>query len=168
MKSEIKYMFYWLKIIAFSLTGLSLFTGSMEMLSTPVTAGEAIRDNRCQYHIRTQEVFRKIPPQNRGTVFLTSGFDVNNQKYFLQVLKFPNSTSVFCLVKPNSPPQRLNQAQFIQDKLIEKIEKDSSRKANYIVTIRGDKNEKILKALYRLNLTNPNQPKVTPRIVMYK
>jgi hypothetical protein len=161
-------MFYWLKLIYSSLTGLSLLTGSMAMLSKPVTAGEPIIDSNCQYHIRTQEVFRKIPPQNRGTIFLTSGFEVNHQKYFLQVLKFPNSTGVFCLVKRNSLPQKLTQAQLIQDKLIEKIEKDPSLKANYIVTVRGDTNDKILKALYRLNLTNPNQAKVTPIIVMYK
>jgi hypothetical protein len=161
-------MFYWLRLIYLSLTGLSLLTGSMAMLSKPVTAGEPIIDNNCQYHNRTQEVFRKIPPQNRGTIFLTSGFEVNNQKYFLQVYKFPNSTGMFCLVKPNSLPLKLKQAQFIQDKLIEKVEKDSSQKANYIVTVRGDKNDKILRAYYRLNLSNPNQPKVTPIIIVYK
>lgn len=162
-------MLYWLKPLGLSLTGLTLFTGSMASLSKPVIAGEPIIDKNCQFHNRTQEVFRKIPSQNRGNIFLTSGFEVNNQKYFLQVLKFPNFTSVFCLWKTNSRiPQRLTQAQLIQDKLIEKVEKDSSRLATYIVTVRGDKNQNILKTFYRLKLTNPNRPEVIPMVIIYK
>ena len=161
-------MFPWLKSIAFSVTGLSLLAANMAMPLKPVTAGEPIIDNNCKYHERTQEVFRKIPPQNRGQIYLTSRFDINKEKYFLQIWKFPNSRSVFCLVKPNSLPQKLQKAQLIQDKLIEKFGKDSSRKANYIVTVRGDKDDNFLKVHYRLDLTNPNQPKVTPIIVVYK
>ncbi|BAY08046.1 hypothetical protein [Calothrix sp. NIES-2098] len=159
----------YLKPIACSLTGLILFTLGIEILSKPVAAGEPIIDKNCQYHERTQEIVKKIPPQSRGTVYWTSSFDVNNQKYILQVLKFPNSRSVFCLWQPQKLiPQRLVQAQLIQDRLIEKVEKDSSQKANYIVTVRGEKNENILRTSYRLNLTNPNQPKVTPIIAVYK
>lgn len=173
-------MFYYLKPIAWSLTSLSLFTLSMEILSKPVAAGEPIIDKNCQFHERTQEIFNKIPSQSRGTVYWISSFEVNNQKYILQVLKFPNSRSVFCLWQPNSLifqrlwqpqkliSQRLAQAQIIQDRLIEKVEQDSSRKANYIVIVRGDKNENILRTSYRLNLTNPNRPEVTPIIVVYK
>ncbi|OUL21701.1 hypothetical protein BV372_31475 [Nostoc sp. T09] len=162
-------MFCWLKPIAWSLTGLSLFTVNIEILSKPVAAGEPIIDKNCQFHERTQEIFKKIPPQSQGTVFLTSGFEVDNQKYILQVLKFPNSRGVFCLWRTNSRiPQRLTQAQLIQDKLIEKVEKDSSQKATYIVTIRGDKNQNILRTYYRLRLTNPNRPEVTPMVVVYK
>jgi hypothetical protein len=162
-------MLYWLKPIALSLTGLSLFIGSIASLLKPVAAGEQIIDKNCHFHVRTGEIVNKIPPQNRGTVFLTSGFEVKNQKYILQVLQFPNSRGVFCLWQPNSSiPQRLGKVQLIQDKLIEKVQKDYSHPANYIVTVRGDKNEDFLRTHYRLNLINPNQPEVTPIIVVYK
>lgn len=162
-------MLYWLKPIALSLTGLSLFAGSITILSKPVAAGEPIIDYNCRFHEITSENVKKISPQSRGTVFLTSGFEFNKQKYVLQVLKFPNSRGVFCLWQPNSRiPQRLRKVQLIQDKLIEKVQKDSSRSANYIVTVRGDKNEDFLRTHYRLNLTNPNRPEVTPIIVVYK
>ncbi len=96
-----------LKLLIFSLTGLSLFAGSMASLSKPVAAGEPIIDKNCHPHKRTPENVKRITPQSRGTVFLTSGFDFNNQKYVLQVLKFPNSRGVFCLWQPNSRiPQR--------------------------------------------------------------
>ncbi|WP_242045456.1 MULTISPECIES: hypothetical protein [unclassified Calothrix] len=168
MESGVKYMFPCLKYIGLGLTNLSLLTASIAIISKPINAGEPIIDNNCQYHVRTPEVFRKIPPQKRGTIYLTSAFDVNRQKYFLQVYKFPNSTGVFCLATFNAQPQKLKQSQLIQDKIIEKVAKDSSRKANYIVTVRGGINDDFLRIHYRLNLSNPNQPKVTPIIIIYK
>ncbi|RCJ18039.1 hypothetical protein A6S26_29185 [Nostoc sp. ATCC 43529] len=156
------------KIIAFTLTSVGFYSASILLLK-PVFAGEPIIDKNCQYHQRTQETFQKIPPQNQGKTFQTSAFQVNNQKYALQLLKFPNSTGVLCLWKPNARRlERLADLSVIQDKVIEKIEKDVSKPANYIVTVRGDKTEEILKTIYRLNLTNPNQPQLTPLIRVYK
>lgn len=157
------------KVIALALTGLSFWGASISILSQPALSGEPIIDRNCGYHVRTPEVLKKIPPQNRATVLNTSLFQVNNQKYTLQLLQFPNSKSVLCLWQPNARlPQKLKDAAIIQDKLIEKLEKDAYRPANYIVTVRGEKSEDILTTTYRLNLTNPNQPKVTPIIRVYK
>lgn len=168
MESRVKYMFPWLKSLRLSLTGLSLLIATISIILKPVNAGEPIIDNNCQYHVRTPEVFRKIPPQKRGTIYLTSAFDVNRKKYFLQVYKFPNSTGVFCLATFNAQPQKLKKSQLIQDKIIEKVAKDPSRNAIYIVTVRGGKNDEFSRVHYRLNLSNPNQPKVTPIITIYK
>lgn len=190
------------KVIALALTSLSFYSISISILSKPAFAGEPIIDRNCRYHERTKEVFQKIPPENQANTSLTSSFEVNNQKYALQLLKFPNSTGVLCLWKPNAlqpqkallnheimglnlkrifnsfncqfipdlcnAPQRLKNVSIIQDKVIEKIEKDASKPATYIVTVRGEKTEDILSTAYRLNLINPNQPKVTPLIIVYK
>ncbi len=56
----------------------------------------------------------------------------------------------------------------IQNKVIEKLEKHPDQPATYIVTVKGDESGDILNTAYRLNLTNPEQPKVTPLIRVYK
>jgi hypothetical protein len=190
------------KIIAFTLTGLSFYGASILTLSKPAFAGEPIIDKNCRSHERTQEVFQKIPPQNQAIISQTSHFQVNHEKYALQLLKFPNSTGVLCLWHPNAlqpqrallndernwfnlegifnsfngqfiphlcnVPQRLKNVSMIQDKVIEKFEKDADQPATYIVTVRGDKTEDILRTAYRLDLTNPYQPKAIPLIRVYK
>ncbi|HLP89585.1 MAG TPA: hypothetical protein VK184_13460 [Nostocaceae cyanobacterium] len=157
------------QVIRLAFISLSFYSASILILSKSAVAGEPIIDRNCQHHERTQEVFKKIPPNHQATGWRTSSFEVNNQKYALQLLRFSNSTGVLCLVKPNTPQrQRLRGIPVIQDKLIEKIEKDNSKPANYIVTVRGEKTEDILRTVYRLNLTNPNQPKVTPILRVYK
>ncbi|WP_242039664.1 hypothetical protein [Anabaena sphaerica] len=96
-------------------------------------------------------------------------FQVNNQRYYLRMLRFPDSTGVFCLGIPNKQlPKRLINAELIQNKLIEKFEQDASQPTNYIVTVKGSKNENILRTTYRLNLSNPQQPKLTKILVVYK
>ncbi|MCC5636468.1 hypothetical protein LC593_11465 [Nostoc sp. CHAB 5844] len=157
------------KVIALALISLSFYDVSISTLSKHAFAGEPIIDRNCRYHERTKEVFQKIPLQNQARVLMTSFFQVNNQKYTLQLLNFPNSTGVLCLRRPNARLlQRLKDVAIIQDKVIEKVEKDPYRPANYIVTVKGEKTEDILRTAYRLNLTNPNQPKVTPIIRVYK
>jgi hypothetical protein len=163
-------MFNSSNLIALALTTLTFYSANILTLSKSVLAGEPIIDRNCRfYYQRTQALLQKIPPQNQARILLTSPFRVNNQKYTLQLLKFPNSTNVLCLWQPNAvQPQRLRDVSVLQDKVIEKIEKDASRPANYIVTVRGEKTTDILTTAYRLNLTNPNQPKVTPLIRVYK
>jgi len=157
------------KVLTLALTSLTFVSVGISTLAKHTLAGEPIIDRNCRYHKRTPEVFKKIPRQHQATVLKTSSFQVNNQKYALQLLKFPNSTGFFCFWKPNARmPQRLNNVAIIQDKIIEKFEKDTSRPANYIVTVKGEKTEDVLRTTYRLNLTNPNQPKVTPIIRIYK
>ena len=157
------------KVIALALTSLSFYGIGVSKLSKSALAGEPIIDRNCRRHERTREVFHQIPPQNQAKILTTFSFQVNNQKYALQLLKFPNSTGVLCLWKPNARlPQRLKDVSIIQDKVIEKFEKDPSRPANYIITVKSEKMEDILKTAYRLNLTNPNQPKVTPLVRVYK
>ncbi|MBD2246603.1 hypothetical protein [Nostoc sp. FACHB-888] len=157
------------KVLALALTSLSFYTASIPTFLKPALAGEPIIDRNCHRHERTQAVFQKIPPQNQARILLTSPFKVNNQKYALQLLKFPNSTGVLCLWKPNDRlPQRLKSLSMIQDKVIEKVERDASHPGTYIVTVRGEKAEDILTRAYRLNLTNPNQPKATLLVRVYK
>jgi hypothetical protein len=157
------------KVIACTLISLSFYSVSLSTFLKLALAGEPIMDRNCGYHVRTPAVVHKIPPQDRARILLTSPFEVNNQKYALQLLKFPDSTGVLCLWKPNARlPQRLGDVSIIQEKVIEKIEKDASRPATYIVTVRSEKAEDILRTIYRLNLTNPNQPKVTPLLRVYK
>ncbi|MBE9209267.1 hypothetical protein IQ244_22705 [Nostoc sp. LEGE 06077] len=157
------------KIIALTFISSSFYSATISTLSKPVLAGEPIIDRNCRRHQRTQAVFQKIPPQNQARILMTSPFQVNHQKYTLQLLKFSNSTGVLCFWKSNSrSPQRLNNVAIIQDKVIEKIEKDSDLPANYIVTVRSEKNEDIFRTTYRLNLINPYQPTVTPIIRIYK
>lgn len=156
------------KLIALTLTTCSFAVFTLSTLSKPILAGLPIIDRNCRYHKRTGELVQKTPPQNQGTVLLGSPFRVNNQKYTLHLVKFPNSRGVLCLWQGNtSPPQRLKGVSMIQDKVIEKIEKDPSQLATYIVTVRGEKDEDILRTGYRLNLTNPNKPKVTQLIRVY-
>src|SRR5689334_15621149 len=91
-----------LKFITLSLINLSFFIVSLAIFSSPVIAGEGIIDKNCRYHNRTREIFQKIPPQHQGRILSTFIFELNRQKYYLQVLKFPNNTNVFCLLTPNS------------------------------------------------------------------
>ncbi|MFM6157388.1 MAG: hypothetical protein ACKPE3_31055, partial [Sphaerospermopsis kisseleviana] len=140
------------KFMALTVTSCSFAVVTLSTLSKPILAGEPIIDRNCRYHERTREVFQKISPENQGTVLLTSPFKVNNQKYTLQLLKFPNSRGVLCLWQGNPTlPQRLKGVSMIQDKVIEKIEQDPSQLATYIVTVRGEKGEDILRTGYRLN-----------------
>lgn len=158
-----------LKFITLNLTNFSFLIVSLTIFSNSVVAGEGIIDKNCRYYNRSREIFQKIPPQYQGRILSTSIFEINRQKYHLQVLKFPNNTNVFCLLTPNSRTfKRLTASEMIQDKVIEKVEKHPDRQATYIVTVRGNKNEDILRTIYRLNLTNPNQPEVTPLIRVYK
>jgi hypothetical protein len=157
------------KVIALALTSLSFYGISVSTLSKPTLAGEPIIDRNCRRHERTQKIFQQIPAQHQARIFMTSSFQINNKKYALQLLKFSNSTGVLCLWKPNARiPERLKDVSIIQDKVIEKVEKDPSRPANYIITVKGEQTEDILNTAYRLNLTNPDQPKVTPLIRVYK
>jgi hypothetical protein len=157
------------KVPALSLTSLTLYGITVSTLSKAALAGEPIIDRNCRRHERTQKVFQQISPENRARILMTSSFQINNQKYALQLLKFYNSTNVLCLWKPNAlQPQRLKHVSIIQDKVIEKVEKEPSRPANYIITVKGEKTEDILRTAYRLDLTNPAQPKVTPLIIIYK
>ncbi|BAY88543.1 MULTISPECIES: hypothetical protein [unclassified Tolypothrix] len=157
------------KVTALALTSLSFYSVSISTLSTSALAGEPIIDRNCRYHVRTQEVLRQIPQRNQARVLSTSQFQVNNQKYVLQLLKFPNSKGVLCLWKPHARlPERLRDVSIIQDKVIGKLEKHPKQPATYIVTVKGDESGDILNTAYRLNLTNPEKPKVTPLIRVYK
>ncbi|MBD2446189.1 hypothetical protein H6G76_03260 [Nostoc sp. FACHB-152] len=157
------------KFIAFTLTSFSFYTASVSILLKPAFAGEPIIDRNCNRHERTPEVFRKILPQNQAVILQSSHFKVNNQKYTLQLLKFPNSTNVLCLWKPNKRlPERLKNVSIIQDKVIEKVGRENLQTANFIITVKGKKTEDILNTAYKLDLTNPNQPKLTPLIRVYK
>jgi hypothetical protein len=165
----IKVMLNYSKFLALTLTTFSFCTASVSTLSKPASAGEPIIDRNCNFHERTPEGFRNIPPQNQATIVQSSHFKVNNQRYTLQLLKFPNSTNVLCLWKPNQRlPERLKNVSIIQDKVIEKVGRQNLQTANFIITVKGEKTEDILNTAYRLDLTNPNQPKLTPLIRVYK
>lgn len=152
-------------LVALSLTGLSFVTVNM----ATVIAGEPIIDRNCRLYQRKPETISKIPPENQGTVYFTSSFKANNQKYFLQVLKFPDSTRVFCLLGTNQQTnQRLTLLNFIQDKQIEKVEKLASQEAKYIVIVKGNNDEDVFRTFYKLNLSNPNQPQITTLVQLYK
>jgi hypothetical protein len=157
------------KVVALAVTSLSLSTASISILSNTAFAGEPIIDRNCYFHERTPEGFRQIPPQDQATIVQSSHFKVNNQKYTLQLLKFPDSTNVLCLWKPNKRlPERLKNVSIIQNKVIEKVGRNNLQTANFIITVKGEKTEDILNTAYRLDLTNPNQPKLTPLIRVYK
>lgn len=157
------------KFIALNLTSLTLSFAAINILSEPVMSGEPIIDRNCKFHNRTIEIFKKIQAQDRGTIWLTKGFNSSNQRYYLQVLKFPDSTGVFCMGIANKDlPKRLINSELIQNKLIEKVEQDAAQPTNYIVTVKGGKNENFLRTTYRLNLSNPQQPKLTPILRVYK
>ncbi|BAB74745.1 hypothetical protein ACN23B_15280 [Anabaena sp. FACHB-709] len=155
--------------IVLNLTIIGLFSSYIAIFTNPVIASEAIIDKNCRYHRRTPQNIQKIPPKSRATVYFTSGFNANKQKYFLQVLKLPNSTGIFCLFSTNSQKaKKIPETQLIQNKQIEKVEKLSEQAATYIVTVKGNKNENIFRAFYKLNLSNPYRPEMTPIIKIYK
>jgi hypothetical protein len=157
------------KFITLNLTGLTLIIATISIGSDPAISGEPIRDRNCQFHDPTKENYQKITPQNRGKSWLTKMFQVNNQRYYLRMLRFPDSTGVFCMGIANKQlPKRLINAELIQNKLIEKFEQDASQATNYIVKVKGGKNENFLRTTYRLNLNNPQQPKLTKILVVYK
>ncbi|MBD2252120.1 hypothetical protein [Nostoc parmelioides] len=155
--------------IVLNLTIIGLFFSYVATFTNPVIAGEAIIDKNCRYHRRTPQNMQKIPPQSRATIYFTSRFNANKEKYFLQVLKLPNSTGVFCLFSTNSQKtKKITETQLIQNKQIENVEKLSDQAATYIITVKGNKHENIFRAFYKLNLSNPYHPKMTPIIRIYK
>ncbi|MBK1990130.1 hypothetical protein A0J48_021815 [Sphaerospermopsis aphanizomenoides BCCUSP55] len=162
-------MFKLSKFISGNLASLTLCSIFIGILSKPVISGEPIMDRNCGLNERTNENFKKLTPQNRGYIWLTKDFKFNNQKYYLQVYRFPDHTGVFCLGIVNKHlPKRLINAEILQNKLIEKVDRDTSQQNHYIVTVKGNKNEDFLRTTYRLNLSNPQNPKVTPIIKVYK
>lgn len=156
------------KFIAGNLATLTLCSTFVVTLSKPVISGEPIMDRNCGFNERTKETFTKLTPQNRGYIWLTNHFKSNNRSYYLQVYTFPDNTGVFCLGIGRQLPKRLKNAEILQNKLIEKFEQDKSKLNHYIVTVKGNKNEDFLRTTYRLNLSNPQNPKVTPILRVYK
>jgi hypothetical protein len=156
------------KLIAGNLASVTLCFTMIGILSKPAISGTPIMDRNCGFNDRTPETFKKLTPQNRGDIWLTKDFKFNNQRYYLQLHRFPDNTSVLCLGSANKLPKKLKNAEILQNKLIEKVERDKSKINHYIVTVKGGKNEDFLRTTYRLNLSNPQNPKVTPILIVYK
>ncbi|WP_353930151.1 hypothetical protein WJM97_17895 [Okeanomitos corallinicola TIOX110] len=126
-------------------------------------------DRNCGFSERTPKTFKKLTPQNRGRIWSTHQLKSNNQRYYFQVYKFPDNTGVFCLgIAGKNLPKRLKKAEILQNKLIEKVEQDNSQMNHYIVTVKGGKKDDFLRTTYRLNLSNPQNPKVSTILIVYK
>lgn len=140
--------------LTISVLTLSILAGSLISFSKPVIAGEVLVDKRCRRNSR-------LPDSEGALVNYQSKFKAYFQSYWLSAARYQDGTYILCLSKPDfKEPKPLNASQ-IQNQFIRKIVKTSNSNTVFIVTVAEGNGSRVPLTEYHLNLSNPNQPRVT-------
>lgn len=98
---------------------------------------------------------------DKFTVFNQNEFTANDQKYWFYAGRYQDGAVLFCISKPNfSQPKVLN-AEKIQRQFIDKIVRDTNNKTAFIIAVRNGNGPGATATNYRLDLSNPDRPKLT-------
>lgn len=133
-------------------------------LSITGTAFFSNKANATQLRFKTlanpdlQTVLLVAQTQEAGNVIYRSEFRVNRQKYWFFATQYQGGAVVLNISKQNfREPRPLNifKYQFISD-----IKKAPSKNANFYFTVRDGNGSNVPTTIYRLDLTNPNNPVV--------
>lgn len=140
--------------LAISVLTLSILTGSLVSFSKSVIAGEVLVDNRCRRNSR-------LPHSEGALVNYQSKFKAYFQSYWLSAARYQDGTYILCLSKSDfKEPKPLNASQ-LQNQFIRKIVKSPNRNTVFVVTVAEGNGSRVPLTEYQLNLSNPNQPRVT-------
>lgn len=140
--------------LTISVLTLSILTGSLVSFSKSVIAGEVLVDNRCRRNSR-------LPNSEGALVNYQSEFKTYFQRYWLSAARYQDGAYILCLSKPDfKEPKPLNASQ-LQNQFIRKIVKASNSNTVFIVTVAEGNGSRVPLTEYHLNLSNPNQPRVT-------
>ncbi len=119
----------------------------------PSAANEIYIDKDCRRNQQLQV--------DKFTIFNTNEFTANGQKYLFYAGRYQDGAVIFCISKPNfSQPKVLN-AEKIQRQFIDKIVGDPNNKTAFIIAVRNGNGPGATTINYRLDLSNPDRPKVT-------
>lgn len=139
------------KLITISLTTLSLLSCTNLFSLKPVAAEEIYLDKSCSLN-------QRLPKNEKFLVFYKSEFRVNSQNYWLSAARYQDGGAILCISKPD-----FKQASRVNDfpiAFISTIAKNPNRNEVFIVTVREGNGLNVPITVYRLDITNPNRPRV--------
>lgn len=140
------------KLVAVSLTTLSLLAPTFASLSKPVLAEEIYVDKICRQN-------QRLPELDRFVVFYKSEFNTNGQRYWLSAARYQDGAAILCISRPN-----FNQPRPVSEfpiEFISNLTKDRKSNSVFIVTVHEGNGSAAPITVYRLNVTNPNRPVVS-------
>lgn len=132
-----------------------LLTGTLTIITQASKAQDVYIDENCRHNPNLQQI-------DRFVVFYSRKFTTNNQTYWLYATRYQDGAVLFCVSRPNFVQPQLIQAEEISFQFIEKIDQNGNNSPNFHVQVRHGQNINVPLSDYRLNLTNPARPKVTP------
>lgn len=118
------------------------------------SANEIYIDKNCR---RNQQ----IPQIEKFTIFSTNEFTANGQKYLFYAGRYQDGAVLFCISKPNFNEPKVLNAEKIQRQFIDKIVRNPNNKTAFIIAVRNGNGPGATTTNYRLDLSNPDRPKVT-------
>ena len=104
---------------------------------------------------------QQLPQIEKFTIFSTNEFTANGQKYLFYAGRYQDGAVLFCVSKPNFNQQKVLNAEKIQRQFIDKIVRDPNNKTAFIIAVRNGNCPGATTTNYRLDLSNPDRPKVT-------
>lgn len=117
------------------------------------SANEIYIDKDCRQNQQLQ--FDKF------TVFNRNEFTANGQKYWFYAGRYQDGAVIFCISKPNFIQPKILNAEKIQRQFIDKIARDPNNKTAFIIAVRNGNGPGATTTNYRLDLSNPDRPKLT-------
>lgn len=139
------------KLITISLTTLSLLSCTNLFSLKPVAAQEIYLDKSCSLN-------QRLPQDDKFLVFYKSQFRANNQNYWFSAARYQDGVAILCISRPD-----FKQASIVKNfplSFISDIAKDPNRNGLFVVTVLEGNGRNVPITVYRLDITNPNRPKV--------
>lgn len=118
------------------------------------SANEIYIDKNCRPN-------QQLTQLERYTIFSRNEFTTNGQKYLFYSARYQDGGVILCISKPNfNQPKPLDQPK-IQANFIDKIVRDPNNKTAFIIAVRNGNGPGATATNYRLDLSNPDRPKLT-------
>ncbi|MDB9311622.1 hypothetical protein PN462_00810 [Spirulina sp. CS-785/01] len=132
-----------------------LLTGTVTTITQPSKAQDVYIDNNCRYNPNLEQI-------DRFTVFYGRKFTTNNQTYWLYASRYQDGAVLFCVSRPDFVQPQPIQAEEINAQFIEKIEQNGNNSPSFDIQVRMGNGGRSPLLDYRLDLSNPDRPTVTP------
>ncbi|MEG4283302.1 PPC domain-containing protein [Microcoleus sp. A006_D1] len=123
------------------------------------SANEIYIDKNCR---RNQQ----LPQIERYTIFSRNEFTTNGQKYWFYAARYQDGAALFCISQPNFNQPKVLNAEKIQRQFIDKIARNPNNKTAFIIAVREGNGLDVPVTNYGLDLSNVDQPKVTPLSIL--
>ncbi|WP_427158914.1 hypothetical protein ACQFX9_23520 [Aliinostoc sp. HNIBRCY26] len=123
-------------------------------VKTPVIAQEIYIDSNCQRNQRLEE-------SDRFTLTYKAEFQTQGKTYWLYSGQYIDGSPVVCISRPGFREAKPVNLQQLQSGYVDKISKDPRNRTAFLVTVRYGNGSNVPTTQYRLNLSAPNQPRIT-------